>query len=32
MIDRQFSEVDLRYMLEHTTVLHEDIVEGPLGR
>lgn len=28
MIDRQFSEVDLRSMLEHATVLREDVVEG----
>jgi hypothetical protein len=28
MIDRQFSEVDLRHMLEHAAVLREDVVEG----
>jgi hypothetical protein len=28
MIDRQFSEIDLRHMLEHATVLREDVVEG----
>jgi hypothetical protein len=28
MIDRQFSEVDLRRMLEQASDLREDIVEG----
>jgi len=28
MIDRQFSEVDLRHMLEYATILREDVVEG----
>ena len=28
MIDRQFSEVDLRRMLEHAFRVREDIVEG----
>jgi len=28
MIDRQFSEVDLRRMLEYATDLREDVVEG----
>jgi hypothetical protein len=28
MVDRQFSEVDLRRMLEYATGLREDTVEG----
>ena len=28
MIDRQFSEIDLRHMLEYATVLREDVVVG----
>jgi hypothetical protein len=28
MIDREFTEVDLRRMLEHAAGLREDIVEG----
>jgi hypothetical protein len=28
MIDRQFSEVDLRRMLEHAVGLRQDVVEG----
>ena len=28
MVDREFTEVDLRRMLEHATDLREDIVEG----
>jgi Domain of unknown function (DUF4258) len=28
MVDRQFSEVDLRRMLEHATALRDDVVEG----
>jgi hypothetical protein len=28
MVDRQFSEVDLRRMLEYATGLREDVVEG----
>lgn len=28
MVDRQFSEVDLRSMLEHASVLRDDVVDG----
>jgi hypothetical protein len=28
MVDRQFTEVDLRRMLEHMAKLRDDIVEG----
>jgi hypothetical protein len=28
MVDRQFSEIDLRRMLEYATGLREDVVEG----
>ena len=28
MVDREFTEVDLRRMLEHGTALREDVVEG----
>jgi hypothetical protein len=28
MVDRQFSEVDLRRMLEYASGLREDVVEG----
>lgn len=28
MVDRQFSEVDLRRMLEHAPLLREDVEEG----
>ncbi|HEX4965198.1 MAG TPA: hypothetical protein VF173_30595 [Thermoanaerobaculia bacterium] len=28
MVDRQFSEVDLRHMMEHATRLRVDVVEG----
>ena len=28
MVDRRFTEVDLRRMLEHATVYYPDVVEG----
>lgn len=28
MVDRQFSEIDARRMLEHASGLREDVVEG----